>query len=168
MVTARKSMNARIFYSSIANTISDENYEPSIPLYFCIRKAANVFTQDSSNKLLIIDEAGKLSPRMLEYLHEFRDLTKETTGIILGGVEYFQLHMDSWVLKNRQGITEVYSRINGWQHLNRPRLEEISALIKAHGINDIEFEMSCKGIANFRLLDNRIKLYLLATMKKKL
>jgi len=159
IVNARKSMSARQFYSSIANSIADESYDSHIPLFFCINKAANVFIEDSSNKLLIIDEAGKFSPQMLEYLHEFRDLTKETTGIILGGVDYFQKHLVQWNEKNKQGMPEVYSRISSWHQLSKPLYQEVIAIIQAHGIKDAVFERSCKGIENFRILKNKIGLY---------
>ena len=159
VVNARKSMNARLFYSSITNSIADESYNPSLPLYFCLKKAANVFLEDSSNKLLIIDEAGKFSPAMLEYLHEFREMTRETTGIILGGVEYFQTNLMMWNIKNKPGMPEVYSRISAWQTLNKPQYNEVVALIQAYGIKDSSFEKSNKGVENFRILQNRINLY---------
>lgn len=159
IVIARKSMNARLFYSSITNSIADESYNPLLPLYFCIKKAANVFLEDSSNKLLIIDDAGKLSPSMLEYLHEFREMTRETTGIILGGVEYFQTNLMMWNSKNKPGMPEIYSRISALQILNKPQYNEVVALIQAYGIKDTSFERSNKGVENFRILKNRINLY---------
>jgi hypothetical protein len=159
-------MNARLFYSSFSNLIADESYNPSLPLYFCLKKAANVFLEDSPNKLLIIDEAGKFLPAMLEYLHEFREMTRETTGIILGGVEYFQTNLMMWNIKNKLGMPEVYSRISAWQTLNKPQYNEVVALIQAYSIKDSSFERSNKGVENFRILQNRINLYKTVLGKK--
>ena len=64
---AQKSMNAKLFYSSIYNKIDGgESYDTSLSIYFLIRKVANKFIEDSANKLLIIDEAGKFNQGMLE------------------------------------------------------------------------------------------------------
>lgn len=159
MVKAQKSMNARIFYSTLSNSIGDDSYQSTLPIYFCIRKAANIFNEDSSNKLLIIDEAGKFSPTMLEFLHEFRDLTMGTTGIVLAGVEYFQTNLERWNDSNRNGIPEVYSRIGAWQPLSKPKYSEVLSLIRAYGIKDAEFERFNKGVSDFRVLTNRISNY---------
>jgi DNA transposition AAA+ family ATPase len=159
---AQKSMNAKLFYSSIYNNIVGENYNPNLSTYFLIRKAANKFNEDSNNKLLIIDEAGKFNPEMLEYLHEFRDLTKETTGIVMAGPDYFESNIKTWNSKMRPGIPEIYSRISLWVELKPPTHEESIALAKAYGINDKTFEQYLKRSQDFRQVKNYIMNYLTA------
>jgi len=165
-IDAQITMNAKLFYSSIYNEISGESYDPTMPLYFIIRRAANKFNEDSKNKLLIIDEAGKFSPKMLEYLHEFRDLTKSTTGIILAGPKYFEEYVIKWNKKMLRGIPEVYSRISVWIALKPPTEEETVTMIRAYGINDKEFEKYViKTKHDFRAIKNAIDNYL--RLKKK-
>jgi len=161
IIKAQKSMTAKIFFSSILNSLGDENYSPSMPLYFCIRKAASYFNNETYNKLLIVDEAGKFKPPMLEYMHEFRDLTKDSTGIILTGVEYFRNNMNNWVEQNITGIPEIFSRINSWQQLKPPTTREIFAIIQAYGIEDRDFIKEHRNISDYRILVNKIKDYLL-------
>jgi len=159
MVKALKSANARLFYSSIYNENDDENYNPGLPLYFSLRKAAQRLIGESKNMLLIIDEAGKFTPTMLEYLHEFRDLTKGNTGIVLSGVEYFRDNLENWNLRKKNGMPEVYSRINAWQELAPPTYDEIIAIIRAYDISDKGLEKSCRSVSDYRQLTNIIKNY---------
>jgi hypothetical protein len=94
-------------------------------------------------------------------MHEFRDLTSHSTGIILAGVEYFKSNLEHWTEQNRVGIPEVYSRINSWQRLKAPTQREIVALIKAYGINDENFIRAHRNVSDYRLLVNKIKDYLM-------
>jgi DNA transposition AAA+ family ATPase len=159
-MTAKASMNAKEFYSTLYNAIGNEGYNPSYSINFLIMKTANKFNENSHNKLLIIDEAGKFHRRMLEYLHEFRDLTSETTGIILSGPGYFKSSIEDWKDKGIKGIPEVYSRINSWITLQAPLKKEKIQLIREFGINDERFEQNCDKIPNFRELVSAIKRYL--------
>ena len=110
--------------------------------------------------MLIIDEAGKFSPRMLEYLHELRDLTTDTTGIILAGPEYFEEHLINWKDKKVTGIPEVYSRITTWVKLRPPTSNEKIELIRAYNIHDNDFEKFIKYSLDFRDVKNKITNYL--------
>ncbi len=160
IVTVSASMSAKIFYSTIINTFGDSSYKSSEHLYFLIQKAVNMFNVNNENKLLIIDEAGKLSPKMLEYLHEFRDKTMEHTGIILAGVDYFRSNIMKWRNSGKVGIPEFCSRISSWQVLEKPTKDEIVALINAYGIKDDDFVKACLNINELRTLTNHIQDYL--------
>ena len=160
-VRAQRSLNAKELFSLIYNTIGSENYNPTYTISYLIRKTASKFTEDSSNKLLIIDEAGKFSMGMLEFLHEFRDLTQQTTGIILGGPEYFKSRVKDWKNSNKPGIPEVYSRINSWIDLDPPTLKEKIAFANEYGIYDKAFiKYLDKNCYDFRKLVGEIKKYL--------
>jgi len=160
IVTVTKSMSAKIFYSSILNTFGDKEYKSSERLYFVIRDAIEVFRNSNENKLLIIDEAGRLTPGMIEYLHEFRDATKDNTGIILLGVGYFKSNMINWRNSQKIGIPEFYSRINSWHELENPSKDEIKGIINSYDIDDEDFVHENLGIKDLRVLTNRINDYL--------
>jgi type II secretory pathway predicted ATPase ExeA len=160
-VRAQKSLNSKEFFSLIYNTIGSESYNPSYTISYLIRKTANKFTENSSNKLLIIDEAGKFNMGMLEYLHEFRDLTQQTTGIILGGPDYFKSRVKDWKDANKPGIPEVYSRINSWIDLEPPTSKEKMALANEYGVFDKVFiKYLDKNCHDFRKIVVAIKKYL--------
>jgi len=158
MLRVQLGMNARLFHSSLSDLFGNDSYQSKPPINFCIKEAANFFNKDSTNKLLIIDGIGKFSPKMLELLCEFRDLTMITTGIILAGDEYFQFNLKYLKDKNsnKKGISEVYSRIVAWLPLSKPSYLEIVSLIRAYGIKDSEFEKFNTGVSDFRTLTNRI------------
>lgn len=162
IVSAQAGMNARLFNSSLSDSFGNDRYQSKLSMNFCIKEAANFFNEDSSDKLLIIDGVGKFSPKMWEFLYEFRDLTIDTTGIILSDVEYFQTNLERWKDSNKNGIPEIYSRIGLWQHLLRPNYSEVVSLIRAYGINDSEFERFNKNVSDFRILTHRIYNYLLS------
>jgi hypothetical protein len=159
LVKAFKSQNPGLFYSSIFNSEADENYKPTLHKYFAIRKAASVFN-NGRKMLLIIDEAGKFKAPMLEYVHEFRDLTKGNTGIIVAGVDYFKRNLDNWNEAEKDGIPEFYSRINDWIKLEPPTEEEIINIIHGYKIYDKKLEKECLNVKDFRELTNKIKIYL--------
>lgn len=166
-VRAQKSLNSKELFSLIYNTIGSENYNPTYTISYLIRKTASKFTEDSSNKLLIIDEAGKFNMGMLEYLHEFRDLTQQTTGIILGGPDYFRNRVKDWKDSNKPGIPEIYSRINSWIDLEPPTSKEKMALANEYGIFDKPFiKYLDKYCHDFRKTVNEIKNYLKSQSKK--
>jgi type II secretory pathway predicted ATPase ExeA len=158
IVQVGKSVKPRVFFSSIYNEIGDENYDPGIPLYFIIRKAASIFNQ-GKNMLLIIDEVGKFSPTMIEYLHEFRNLTRGNTGIILSGPPSFKNSMVKWNASDKSGMPEFYSRISSWQYLELPTLKEISAILKEYKIFDPKFEKENSTVKSFRELKINIDEY---------
>lgn len=132
------SMNAKQFYSRLLNTLGVEGREVGTGLHDLINQVSYKLNYDSSKKLLIIDEAGKFKPKFMEYLHELRDNTLRSTGIILAGPEYFHENMKTWRNKGVIGIPEFYRRINHWEYLSPPSKEEIIAFCKTHKVEDSE------------------------------
>lgn len=159
-VVAYKSISTKIFYHEILNSIEETSYTPVIESSLYIKKAAKKFTDSGVNKLLIIDEASKMSAQMFEHLHEFRDRTMENTGIILAGVDYFKTNMEKWVSKSVIGMPEVYSRINSWQILKRPSKNEYRSILESYNISDEEVIKHCLGASDLRILNNHIKDYI--------
>ncbi|MFK5855127.1 MAG: ATP-binding protein [Bacteroidota bacterium] len=152
LLTAKKSMRPKRFFAKLlkqmgvlyAGTIGD-----------MIERITEEFNR-RPNSLLIIDEAGKLDQTMLMYLHDLRDETNLSTGILLAGVEYFKSNLEKAVQKQSQGMPEFFDRIVAWQSLNRPTWAEIDAICKANGLNDLEKSKELRKVRNFRHLTNQI------------
>lgn len=161
------SMTAKQFYSQLLNVLGIEGREAGSTLHDLINQVSFKLNYDKSKKLLIIDEAGKFKPKFLEYLHELRDNTKKTTGIILAGPEYFHENMKDWKTKGLTGIPEFFRRINHWEYLSHPTKEEIRAFCEIHKVDCEETiqEMinTCK---NFAEITNAIESHLAKKRKK--
>ena len=127
-VKVQPSMRPKVFYSKILQNMGVPDQNNGIQLHYLIQKIAFILKNSNEKNLLIIDEAGKFSPRMLEYLHELRDETNENTGIILAGPDYFHSNLIKWVNRGKEGMPEVYRRINMWEELNKPTFSEVSAI----------------------------------------
>jgi len=160
-VKVEKSTTPRIFYSTIFNQISDEKYDPNIPLNFLIKRVANLFVSKNCDMLLLVDEITKFEHNFFEHLQDFWELTKGNTGIVLSGGDYFEGKFNKWSKNIKNGMPEFYSRIERWIKLEKPRKSEIISIINAYDIYDREFEYSCFGVESFReLVRVRINHYL--------
>jgi type II secretory pathway predicted ATPase ExeA len=151
------SMMAKELFRDILKQTGETFYE--ISLYELIDLASTKIRRmcRESSGLVIIDEAGKLSQKMLEHLHEFRDLTKPYAGILLAGPEYFHNDLQSLMNKGKKGMAEVYSRITDWISLERPKRSEIQAIVNENGIADEIFVQRCIAkCKDFRMLENMI------------
>lgn len=157
-----KSTTIRTFYSDIFNKISDEKYDPYLPLNILIKRTANQFTNKGKDMVLLIDEVTKFEHNFFEHLQDFWELTNQNTGIVISGCNYFKQKFNKWNEKSENGMPEFYSRVDNWIKLNPPTKVEISAIIKAYEIYDNSFEKSCFDVLNFReLVDDRIRKYLI-------
>lgn len=158
-VCAYVSMNAKLFYHDVLNSIEETNYSASLEPGIYVRRAADKFRESGTNKLLIIDEAGQMSTKMFRHLHEFRNRTMSNTGIILAGVDYLKSNMEAWVKKPVIGMPEVYSRINSWQILKKPSQSEKRNFIESYEIHDEKIIDYCMESPDYRILTNRIRDY---------
>lgn len=153
-------MNAKLFYASILDSMGLYDQQRGNSLYQLIRKIVYLLNEDYSKKLLVIDEAGKFTQKMLEYLHELRDDTIDSTGIVLAGPSYFQRNLIKWKNSNKDGMPEIYRRINEWIELDKPVLGEIREICYANYIQDEDIiKMLYKECFNFGELNNRIGKY---------
>jgi DNA transposition AAA+ family ATPase len=160
MITAKASMGAKTFWLEILQSIyKAEGYPEKTeyrPLYFILRRISDALNR-LGNSLIIIDEAGRLDDRMLEFLHEVRDQTENTAGIILAGPNYFKSNLVKWVSRDKKGIPEFFRRINYWLELQPPSPIEVKKLCESYEItnNDIikVLQSRCK---NFGTLRNEI------------
>lgn len=156
-VKVQPSMRPKIFYSTILQSMGIPDQQNGVALHFLIKKIAFQLNQSNEKNLLIIDEAGKFTSRMLEYIHELRDLTSETTGIILAGPDYFQINLKKWVNSNKDGMPEIYRRINGWQPLLKMTKAEVVAMCEVYGLKNKNIQNDLFRLCtNFGELHNRI------------
>ena len=151
-VVCKKTMKPKQFFQKIL-LVMGINYSGTI--YELIERISEELNS-LENPLLIIDEAGKLTHTMMLYLHDLRDSTMETTGIILAGVEYFKTNLEKVVSKQKEGMPEFFRRVMTWQVLNPPTYAEIQAICKANGLEDIAAITRFKRISDFGTLQNAI------------
>lgn len=156
-VKVQPSMRPKVFYSKMLQNMGVPDQDQGIQLHYLIQKIANILKNKNEKNLLIIDEAGKFTPKMLEYLHELRDETSENTGIILAGPVYFRSNLIKWVNSDKDGMPEIYRRINMWEELEKPTLSEVSAICIAYGLKSKSTHSSLHKLCkNFGALHNNI------------
>ncbi|MBX2976620.1 MAG: ATP-binding protein [Ignavibacteriaceae bacterium] len=130
------SMSARQFYTKILNVMGIEGKHLGNTLHDLINDIAFRLNYNPIKKLLIVDEAGKFKMKFLEYLHEIRDKTDKSTGIVLAGPEYFHENLKKWKNKGIIGVPELYRRINHWEYLSPPTITETRKLCEMIGLTD--------------------------------
>jgi len=155
----QKSTSPRLFYSDILNLISSEKYSASIPLNLLIKRVAYEFNSKKRDMLLIIDEVTKFDHNFFEHLQDFREMTKESTGIILAGGIYFHKKFRKWNEKVEDGMPEFYSRVNVWYKLDAPSNDVIVSIIRAYDIHDSKFVVYCSNTTDLRFLKRIIENY---------
>lgn len=169
-VTIEKSMNSADLYFDLANQLGikglDLNKTRLNPL---IRSVSYTLNNNSHQNLIILDEAGKFTPRKLLFLHELRDATKESTGIIVAGPQYFRTKIESWANEQREGIPELYRRIQDWVTVDKPSKAEMTMLCKESGVKAPDYVKALIAeSANLGDLSNKIlqaKLYVLQELQ---
>lgn len=114
-------------------------------IFFKVKRLSRNLTEGSHKRLMIIDDAGKLSPRGLGYFHELRDNTSETTGFVFVGLDYFKEKLDEAREKKVRGIGEFCRRVQSWITVpNGLKQNEIAEFCKKHGV----VEEHTKSIVN--------------------
>lgn len=164
-VVVEKSMTSKKFYVELLNVLGFTNSFRGSDLNNLIKSISFHLRQSKQPNLLIIDEAGKFNANQLLFLHELRDNTMNNTGIILSGPPYFKKNIDGWKLSGREGIPELYRRIQSWIPLQEPTMKEKKAYCQEYGIlNDLAEELSDE-CSDFGTLDNKILEVRIAVIK---
>jgi hypothetical protein len=158
-IRVRPTMKSKQFYRALAGAVGCEIHN-DLDLFSLMDIICNQLNSTYEKKLIIIDEGGKLKPRFLEYIHELRDLTILTTGIVLAGPEYFKENVDEWVKKGIIGIPEFERRVFHWEILDPLSKNEITDFITAYGITDKDFlKQQRKLCKTYSKLENQIKIF---------
>jgi len=151
-MVCKNSMNRRQFLCAILAEMG-VNFMGNV--YDMVNKIVDLLNE-RPNTLLIIDEAGKVSTNVLLDMHDIRNATMYSAGILLAGCEYFKTNIDKAVTKEKIGYPEFHSRIVNWNVLNKPTRAEISAICQANGVTDETTIKELQRLSNYRLLYNAI------------
>ena len=159
-IRVRKSMTTKDFYLEVLESQSNSYRGRSKSLYRILNDLRSINLTEEK-RLLIIDEAGRFTHDSLGYIHEFRDLTSSSLGIILSGPEEFHAKIMDGVRNRVSGIPEFRRRIGQMLFLERPKLAEITAVCNGYGIfNKNIIKKRFSKAENFSALTDDIELYL--------
>ena len=153
-------MDAKIFLDHVINGFFKADYN-SNKLYYMIMEASNLIKTLDTKSLFIIDEAGNFKPQMHKYIREFRDKTKDHSGLIISGPTSFYRDLDDYRKKDKYGISEMMSRIDYWVELDPPSPEDKKAICEANGlIDDNLITKFTSTSSNFRTLNKKIEAHI--------
>lgn len=151
-VTCKNSMNRKQFLGAILAEMG-VNFMSNV--YDMVSKIADMMNE-RPGALLMIDEAGKVNTNVLLDLHDIRNETMGSAGILLAGCEYFQSNIEKAVAKEKIGYPEFHSRITNWNILSKPTKAEITAICNANGVTDEATVKELCRLPNYRLVHNAI------------
>ena len=152
IITVKKCMTAKVFYTNLLEQIGYKNRHKANNIYHIIESIGYYLSQIPGKKLLIIDEAGKLSNQELLYLHDLWDTISSHTGIILAGPNYFQGEIEKMSQQGVVGIPELFRRITLWMELGTPTFEEKKALFYEYGVLNLKLLNSLARRIDIRTL----------------
>lgn len=144
------------FWREVCGVLGINNIPKDNDRYSLIVMAAEYFSRQKENMLLIIDQANKMKPTMFEYIHDFRNFSQNNTGVVLVGTKVLNDKLLRWKKRGVSGIDEFYGRVAMSDDLFPPKQDEIPKFIRARGIDDINFIQECLSVSSWRELDNRI------------
>ncbi len=123
-------------------------------LFTKMKQLSSLLTRDSEKKLIIIDDAGKLSPRGLGFFHELRDNTMQCTGFAFVGLPYYQKHLLQAIKLQVTGVAEFYRRTTSWYTVPGLKNNEISEYGITHKLNEEQLsELMKSGIETIAELE---------------
>jgi len=132
-------------------------------LFTKMKLLSSLLTKDTTKKLIIIDDAGKLSPRGLGFFHELRDNTIYCTGFVFVGLPYFQKHLLTAKKHGVTGIAEFYRRTQSWFSVPGLKENEITAYAHAHKLSEDQIlQLKQTKIETLADLENNTQKLLLA------
>ncbi|MBK7652452.1 MAG: hypothetical protein IPJ20_19410 [Flammeovirgaceae bacterium] len=139
--------NSNVYYLRIGTTYMLSNFfnemlfqvsgvYPTVydTLFIKMKTLSHMLTKDNSKKLIIVDDAGRLSPRALGVFFELRDNTIATTAFVFVGLDYFQKNLLQAKKNGIAGIAEFYRRVENWYTVPGLRANEIVAYGAAYGL----------------------------------
>ena len=109
--------------------------------------------------LVILDECGKMSHKMMLLIHSLRDKTITNAGFVLAGMPDFKNTLIKCVERSKTGYGEFERRINIWLELDGLTSEEIYTVLADNGITDKEEQREFRKLTRFGDLMNKIKLH---------
>jgi DNA transposition AAA+ family ATPase len=160
--------NAHVYYVRIGQSYRISNFldemifqvsgvYPKAPdsLFIKMKQLSSLLAKDTVKKLIIADDAGKLSPRGLGFFHELRDNTMQSTGFVFVGLPYFQKHLLQAIKGGVTGVGEFYRRIESWYTVPGLKKNEIGQYGIKHLLNEDQvLELQQSGIETIAELEN--------------
>jgi len=126
------------FFSEMIDAVSRGKEKAHGNMYLMMRQLSNLLTENDSKKLIVVDDAGKLSPRGLGLFHELRDKTMHCTGFVFCGVTYFKEKLENAMKKGTPGVAEFYRRVQGWPEVPNIDSNDIKEYCKARKLTPEE------------------------------
>jgi DNA transposition AAA+ family ATPase len=111
-----------------------------------------------ASPIVMIDECGKMSAKMMLLIHSLRDKTIGNAGFVLSGMPAWQNDLIKAVERGKNGYGEFHRRINIWVQLEGLTSEEIKTVLTDNGITGDE-QKEFRKFTRFGDLMNEIKLY---------
>lgn len=165
--------NSQIYYLRIGttytiHTLFNELLYQTTDVYPAVQETLNLkmkqlsasLVKDNSKKLVIIDDAGRLSPRALSTWFELRDNTIQTTGFVFIGLDYFQNNLLKAKKNGVAGIAEFYRRLENWYKVPAIMKNEIASYGVNHKLNNEQVlhlhDSSIETIAELEIMTNAL------------
>ncbi len=124
-------------------------------LFIKMKQLSNLLSKGSTKKLIVVDDAGKLSPRGLGFFHELRDNTMQSTGFVFVGLPYFQKHLLQAIKGGVTGVAEFYRRVESWYTVPGLKRNEIAQYGIKHQLDEDQvLELHQSGIETIAELEN--------------
>lgn len=116
-IDAKKSLTTKLFFTALLEKLGESVVYDQIRVHNLINKVAYLLNNGSGRSLIIIDEVDKIIDRDFAYLHEFRNLTESSTGLVLLGEKEFKDSILNMVEKKVRGMAAFHSRFFRWETL---------------------------------------------------
>ncbi len=134
-------------YPTVAETLFDK-----------MKKLSFLLTKDNSKKLIIIDDAGRMSARGLSTWFELRDNTISTTGFVFIGLDYFQKNLLKAKKNGVPGIAEFYRRVENWYWVPGLKKNEIIDYGAKCNLNDNQLiDLISAGVETIAELESTVE-----------
>jgi hypothetical protein len=104
--------------------------------------------------LIVIDDAGKLSPTILRIIQIIYDRTKDRAGIVVMGTPQLKKMLDLKAKLDVMGFRELLRRFAYWITLDGINEADVMKICKANGITDPDaIRYLCTNVADFATLN---------------
>lgn len=153
-ITLTKSMHQRFFLDTFLKELGQEC---GGTLGDKVAKIIE-FLNSRTDSLILIDEAGKITPNVMLLLHDIREGTRFNCGIVMAGMPYFRNNLEKYAKRQQVGFAEFLRRINLWQEMGGLNRMEIEAIIEDKGYNKDTDIQEFAGLRRFADLENKILL----------
>lgn len=120
-------------------------YPTTGALFDKMKELSYLLTKDNAKKLIVLDDAGRLSPRALSTWFELRDNTIQTTGFVFIGLDYFQKNLLRAKKNGVPGIAEFYRRVENWYSVPGLKRNEIVDYGTRRNLNSDQLQQLCEA-----------------------